>query len=129
MKTSTQQWLDSAKADLLNCDRILDDDFLTAIVAFHAQQAAEKSFKALIVEKDLIIPHIHSLIRLHNIIEGILEQPFDVHDLLSLDNVYTSSRYPSDIGMIGSGKPTQQEAEEFYESAKKIFDVITKLIG
>jgi len=76
----------------------------------------------------LIIPHIHSLIRLHNIVEGVLEQFFDVHDLLSLDNVYTSSRYPSDIGMIGSGKPTLQEAKEFYESAKRIFDVITKLI-
>ena len=28
MKASTQQWLDFAKADLLNCDRILDDEFL-----------------------------------------------------------------------------------------------------
>jgi HEPN domain-containing protein len=68
------------------------------------------------------------LIRLHNIIEGALEQPFDVHELLSLDNVYTSSRYPGEIGMVGSGKPTLQEAKEFYESAKRIFDVITKLI-
>jgi len=41
MKASTQQWLDFAKADLLNCDRILDDEFLSAIVAFHSQQAVE----------------------------------------------------------------------------------------
>jgi len=34
MKTSSQQWLDFAKADLLNCERILDDDFLTAIKPF-----------------------------------------------------------------------------------------------
>ena len=129
MKVSTQQWLDSAKADLLNCDRILDDDFLTAIVAFHSQQAVEKSFKALIVEKDLIFPHIHSLIRLHSIIEFALQQPFDVHELLTLDNVYTSSRYPGDIGMIGSGKPTLQEAKEFYESAKRIFEVITDILN
>jgi HEPN domain-containing protein len=50
MKISTQQWLDYAKADLINCERILDDEFLTAIVAFHSQQAVEKCFKALIEE-------------------------------------------------------------------------------
>lgn len=129
MKASTHQWLDLAKADLLNCDRILDDEFLTAIVAFHSQQAVEKCFKAIIEEKNLTIPRIHSLIRLYIVIEGFLEQPFETRDLLSLDNVYTSSRYPSDIGLIAAGKPTQQEAKELYESAKNIFDVITKLIG
>ena len=128
MKASTQQWLDFAKADLLNCDRILDDEFLAAIVAFHSHQAVEKCFKALIEEKNLTIPRIHSLIRLYNVIESFLEQPFEIRDLLSLDSVYTSSRYPIDIGMIATGKPTQQEAKEFYESAKKIFDEITKLI-
>ena len=103
MKASTQQWLDYARADLLNCSRILDDDYLTAIVAFHSQQAVEKSFKALIIEKELIIPRSHNLVRLHNIIESFLKQPIDIRELLSLDNVYISSRYPSDIGMIPSG--------------------------
>ena len=128
MKTSTKQWLEFAKADLLNCNRILDDDFLTAIVAFHSQQAVEKCFKALITEKNLVIPRIHSLVRLHNIIEIFLVQPFDIIILLSLDSFYTSSRYPSEIGMIPTGKPTKQEAKEFYESAKEIFDVISNLI-
>jgi hypothetical protein len=31
--------------------------------------------------------------------------------------------------MIATGKPTRQEAREFYNSAKDIFDVIVKLIG
>jgi HEPN domain-containing protein len=128
MRASTQQWLDYAKADLINCERIVDDEFLTAIVAFHSQQAVEKSFKALIEEKNLTIPRIHSLIRLYNIIESFLDRPIEIRDLLALDSVYTSSRYPSDIGMIASGKPTQKEATEFYHSAKSIFEVITKLI-
>ena len=128
MKTSTRQWLDFAKADLLNCERILDDDFLTAIVAFHSQQAVEKCFKALIEEKDLTIPRIHSLIRLHNVIEGFLDQPINPHELLAFDSVYINSRYPSDIGLIPTGKPTLQDAKEFYESAKQIFDEISKLV-
>jgi len=128
MKTSTQQWLDFAKADLLNCEMILDDDFLTAIVTFHSQQAVEKSFKALIEEKDLTIPRIHSLVRLYSVIESFLDQPFETGVLLAFDSVYINSRYPTDIGMIPAGKPTHHDAKEFYESAKKIFDAISKLI-
>ena len=128
MKASTQQWLEYAKADLINCERILDDEFLTAIVAFHSQQAVEKSFKALIEEKDLTIPRIHSLIRLYTIIESFIDQPIDTRDLLAFDSVCISSRYPSDIGMIATGKPTQMEAKEFYESANRIFEIIKKLI-
>lgn len=128
MKESTQQWLDFAKADLINCERILEDEFLTTIVAFHSQQVVEKCFKALIEEKGLSIPRIHSLIRLYQVVEGFLENPIEPRELLALDSVYTSSRYPSDIGMIATGKPTPQDAKEFYESAKIIFDAITKLI-
>jgi len=50
MKISTQQWLEFAKADLVNCERIFDDEFLTSIVAYQSQQAVEKCFKALIEE-------------------------------------------------------------------------------
>lgn len=113
---------------MINCERILADEFLTAIVAFHSQQAVEKCFKALIEEKDINIPRIHSLIRLYQVVEGFLENPIETRDLLALDSVYTSSRYPSDIGIIATGKPTPKEALEFYEIAKKIFEVITKLI-
>ena len=41
MKASTQQGLDFAKADLINCERIIGDEFHRAIVAFHSQQAVE----------------------------------------------------------------------------------------
>jgi hypothetical protein len=41
MKPGTQQWLDFAKADLINCERILEDEYLTSIVAFHSQQVVE----------------------------------------------------------------------------------------
>jgi hypothetical protein len=47
---------------------------------------------------------------------------------MALDSVYTSSRYPSDIGMIATGKPTQQDALALYESAKSIFEAIMELI-
>ena len=48
MKDATQQWLNSAETDLRTYKRILDDEFLTNIVAFHSQQVIEKCFKAII---------------------------------------------------------------------------------
>ena len=73
MKPSTQQWLEFAKADLINCQLILEDEFLTTILAFHSQQVVEKCFKALIEEKNLDVPRIHSLVRLYQVIEGFFK--------------------------------------------------------
>lgn len=47
MKDTTKQWLDFAETDLLTCKRILGDALLTNVVTFHAQQAVEKSLKAI----------------------------------------------------------------------------------
>ena len=128
MKQSTQQWLDFAKADLINCELILEDEFLSAIVAFHSQQVVEKCFKALIEEKNLDIPRIHNLVRLYQVVEVFLKNPIEIRELMALDSVYTSSRYPSDIGMLASGKPTRQDAQALFESAKSIFEAIKELI-
>ena len=37
MKDTTQQWLNFAETDLRTCEKLLEDDFLTNIVAFHSQ--------------------------------------------------------------------------------------------
>jgi len=129
MKASTQEWLNFAKADLRNCERIMDDDFLSHIVVFHSQQAVEKCFKAFIEEKGLNVPRVHSLIKLYTLIESDLSKAIETRELLSLDNVYTSSRYPSEIGMMATGKPSQAEALALYASAKRIFDFLCEKIG
>ena len=53
MKKTTIDWLKSAEKDLSTIDKIIEDDNLTPISAFHAQQAIEKSFKAIVEEFDL----------------------------------------------------------------------------
>jgi HEPN domain-containing protein len=128
MKPTTQQWLDFAQTDLRSCENNLHDSFVTNVVAFHAQQTVEKAFKALIEEKELAIPKVHNLTRLHAAIESFLIRPIDLHELDALDNIYTSSRYPGDIGMVATGKPTQAESKELYESANKIYKIILQTI-
>jgi HEPN domain-containing protein len=60
----TKEWLDAANDDLEVIVRIVDDMHLTHVVGFHAQQAFEKSFKAVLEEKDLYLGKVHDLIRL-----------------------------------------------------------------
>jgi len=128
MKVTTQQWLDYARTDLRSCENNIFDDFVTNIVAFHAQQAVEKVFKALLTEKEIPVPRVHNLIRLHSLAEQFLFKSIDLSDLDQLDSIYTSSRYPGDIGLDAMGKPTKSESLELYESAKKIFDIILQSI-
>ena len=60
MKDTTRQWLSFAEIDLRTCEKLLNDDFLTSIVAFHSQQVIEKCFKAIIEEKELQLARIHT---------------------------------------------------------------------
>ncbi len=46
MRSQAKAWLDSARDDLRVAEEIIDKDELTHMVAFHCQQAMEKSFKA-----------------------------------------------------------------------------------
>jgi HEPN domain-containing protein len=128
MKATTRQWLDFAQTELRSCENNLHDEFVTNIVAFHAHQAVEKVFKAMIEEKELAPPRVHNLIHLHSYIEQYLNVPVNLGHLEELDSVYTSSRYPVDIGILSNGKPTLTEAKELYENAKKIFEIILQAI-
>jgi len=128
MKTTTKDWLNYAKTDLLNCELIINEEFLTNIVAFHPQQVVEKSFKALIEEKGLNIPRVHNLQRLFGVIQSFIHEEIDMPKLVLLDSIYTSSRYPGDIGLMASGKPSLTESKELFDSAKQIFEIIVQSI-
>jgi HEPN domain-containing protein len=53
MKEIAEQWLKAAADDLRVVARIAEDEDLTHMVAFHAQQCIEKSLKAVIEEYEL----------------------------------------------------------------------------
>ncbi len=129
MKTPAEQWLDFAEADLLACRKLLNDDFLTNIVAFHSHQVIEKCFKAIMEDKGLTIPRIHSLSKLFGNIEQFIAFSIDTKMLQKADTVYTVSRYPGDIGILPQGKPSGELAKQLYEFAEYVFekahDIIT----
>jgi HEPN domain-containing protein len=127
MKPITQQWLEFAKTDILCCEKNLNDEFLTSIIAFHSQQIVEKCFKAVIEENESNVPRIHNLIRLHKIIKDFINFPVNLDSLTTLDEVYTTSRYPGETGLMPFGKPSNEQANEMYESAKYIYEKIIEM--
>jgi len=78
MKPTTRQWLDFAKVDLITCQSILSNEFLTNIVVFHAQQTVEKCFKAIIEENGGSISRIHDLTRLFHIAKSFITFDIDI---------------------------------------------------
>ncbi len=88
-----REWLKSSKLDLENIKYILEAEHLTSIVAFHAQQSIEKSFKAVIEHQNKKIPKQHDLLKLKSIIADVFTVGDD--DILdSLNALYLESRYP-----------------------------------
>lgn len=128
MKEITQQWLDYARADLLSCKNNIEDEFLSNIVAFHSQQTVEKCFKAIFEDKDLKLDRVHNLFKLYSKIETYIDFEIDIEKLELLDKVYTSSRYPSELGVLPFGKPSSEEAEEMFEFAEYIYEKTLKML-
>lgn len=124
MKQITKAWLDSAKDDLDAIEQLLEKEHLTNVVSFHAQQAVEKSLKAVIEELEIGFVKIHNLAQLYEMVKPHFDVIRDIDMLDRLDAVYTESRYPSDLGLLPYGKPSIEDATSFYDFAKQIYKQI-----
>ncbi len=120
MKSMTKDWLKSAQGDLLLIKTIIDKEELTHLSAFHAQQAIEKVFKAVVEEYELGFIKTHSLETLYNKVKSFITIT-NVETLIILDQLYIDARYPGEYGLLPHGKPTLTEALEFNTFAVEIF--------
>ena len=120
MKQLTRDWLNSAQDDLATIAHLIDDPVLTNVVAFHSQQAIEKTFKAIFEEMGIDLMKTHNLQSLFLKIESIV--PFKINELTisELDRLYIDTRYPTDLGLMPYRKPGLDEAEIYYREALRI---------
>ena len=128
MKLITEQWLNNAQKDLDVVQEIIHRDDLTNAISFHAQQAIEKSFKAVLEELEGSVPKIHSLVKLHKLIEKYIKLELDKMILSEISQVYTDSRYPGSLGLLPYGQPGIDDAKQFYEYAEYIFNNISVML-
>lgn len=129
MKSLSQEWLKAANDDLAVIEKIVSEESLSHMVAFHAQQCIEKSLKALGEERSLELPKIHKLKTLSERIGIDLSSCEHAEDYLHLlDELYIDSRYPGDFGLLPNGKPSLEDAQEFYQFAKSVYAIIEKIL-
>ena len=86
------------------------------IRCFHAQQAAEKANKAVLVASDIDFPWTHDLSVLTKLLPGDGE-PFAVEPALGLTGYAVDARYPQAGRSI-----TQQEVAEAVDLAQAVVD-------
>jgi HEPN domain-containing protein len=129
MKASSSAWLVSARDDLTLIREILHNEILTHLVAFHAQQAIEKSFKAVLEEYGSSVPRVHSLDTLLPKVMEYIDLPMECELLEDLDKLYIDARYPGDFGLLPYGKPSREDAREFLELAESIYAAVMSALS
>lgn len=122
-----KEWLKAASDDLLVIENIIENDTLTHMTAFHAQQAIEKSFKAVLELKEMNVPKKHDLLVLYGLISAFVKT-LNEDTLDQLNSLYIDSRYPGELGLLPDGKPTLEEAKEFYEFAKNVYNIVKEFV-
>lgn len=121
------EWLKAANDDLILLSEIQHNAHITHLIAFHSQQAIEKSLKSLLEYNNRYVPKVH---KLQSLID-VTPLPFSVdEDLIQLlDSLYIESRYPGDMGLLPYGKPTLEDAKKFYTFAQTVFNNVCEILN
>jgi HEPN domain-containing protein len=82
------------------------------MVCFHSQQAVEKVLKSILAEGEVEIPWIHNILDLNNSAKRLgYTTSLTDEEAIFLSTVYRW-RYPSDLGLLSSGEPTEMDAKK-----------------
>lgn len=111
MRKETEAWLKIAEEELLSAEH-LSKIKIFRMVCYHAQQSIEKTFKALLVEREIEISRTHNILDLNNAVKKIgYTTRLSDSDAIFLNSIYRA-RYPADLGLLPSGAPTEQDAQK-----------------
>ena len=83
--------------------------------------------KAILEEYEIDYPKIHKLVKLKTLVPVELKD-IDEDMLFILDDLYIESRYPGELGLLPNGKPTLEDAKEFYQFAQQLFNQICVIL-
>jgi HEPN domain-containing protein len=99
------------------------DDTLPEHLCYHAQQAAEKAIKAVLVSRDVDFPWVHALEHLLNLCwEAGVPIPQSARRAIDLSDYASITRYPGDYEPV-----TEAEVSHAIAVAQDIIDWAQKL--
>lgn len=110
-------WLEKADRDIKSARVLKQNDCGNDVVAFHSQQAIEKSLKGFLLKKIGRVVEGYSLIYLCKEASNYcVEFKKHLKDCAFVNQYYIETRYPADVQLIVS----DEEAEECITIAKEI---------
>jgi HEPN domain-containing protein len=128
MKKRVEQWIEHSKVDIESAKLLNEREYLTQAAAFHCQQAAEKLLKSLIEFQEENVPRIHNLEVLFERINKKYKLRVDLKTLEKINEVYTDTRYPSDVGLIPKGIPDNNTIENFIKFIEDLYKRVIVVI-
>ena len=123
---SPQEWLVHAQSDL-NLARVARErnDVLPEQSCFHAQQAAEKALKAVLLSKRVEFPLVHDLETLIELLKGnAIAFPPEVSEASSLTPYAVEARYPGHLEEV-----TPSDVDGAIRLADAVFRWATSILG
>ena len=93
---SAEDWLQHARSDLALCREAHTEEVLRETLCFHAQQAAEKAIKAVLVARGIAFPRTHNLLTLAEVLASVVAIPAAVRESAALTGYAVASRYPGE---------------------------------
>jgi HEPN domain-containing protein len=92
------RWTEKAEQDFLAAEQLVESggEALTSIVCFHAQQCAEKYFKALLVYEGVAFPKTHDLRLLLDLVPSAVPLGLRREQVIPLNRYVIEGRYPGD---------------------------------
>lgn len=110
-----EAWLDRARSNLIRAQHTIPDVYLEDL-CFDAQQAAEKSLKALCIERGIDFPYVHDLAQLITLLQEEGQTvPDEVKEAGRLTRYAVFTRYP------GLDDPvTEEDYERAVEIAERV---------
>ena len=120
---SPAAWIRYAKSDLNLAGVARPSGVLLELLCFHAQQAAEKALKAVLVAWMIPVPHTHNIGTLLDLLPDEVNIPADIQDARILTAYAVMGRYPSDVEPV-----EQDEYEEAIRLAQAVVSWAEQII-
>ena len=114
---SSGDWLRYAVSDLEIARITQSPRILLEGLCFHAQQAAEKALKAVLVAHAIPFPRTHNLTTLLDLLPQDIVLPSEVEAATSLTDYAVLTRYPGNLEPV-----TEEEYHEAVRLAEAVVD-------
>ncbi len=127
MNESARRWLAFSDEDLQVAELAFANSLWNQ-VCFHSHQCAEKSLKALVVERGESPPRTHRLTDLLTLL-GVPALYELADELRSLEGFYLLTRYPDALpDTLPEALPGEQEAQEALTAARRVTATIQGIL-